>query len=142
MIVTLQYYRFTYHGAPVADAEFPRLEAAAARAVAQMTHGRAAEDSIAVLPAPLQNAVKTAVCAQIEYYTVLGASVAVTGDAGGGGWTVGKVHVNGGAGQRSGAEALLCPAAVAALEQTGLLYPGVAAIDAPGPLLPWGWFPC
>lgn len=144
MIVTYDGYLNCYGGVPVTAAEFQRMAARAERAVAQMTHGRAAEDKLPALPPALQTAVRTAIYAQIEYYTIIGSSVAVTGNTGAGGWTVGKVHVNGSgaASGRTAGASLICPGAIAALEQTGLLNPAVDVVDAPGPVLPGGWYGC
>ena len=135
MIVSLQYYCYTYCGAPVTDADFPRLEARAERVISQMSYGRAS--NFDALPALQQESVMNAICAQIEYYNEVGMSVAVTGDTGSGGWSVGKVKVYGGSNQRGVYASMLCPGAVAALEQSGLLHPGVDTIDAPGPIRGW-----
>ena len=131
MIVTYAYYSDTYLGEPIAETEFPRAEAKAERAVNLITYGRAA--AFDALPQHLQSAVRDAICAQIEYYAIMGTDVSVNGDTGGAGWTVGKVHVNGGAGAaaaRTGASTMLCSAAVAALEQTGLMNPQVETVGA------------
>ena len=142
-LVTLDYYRYTYYGEPVYDEDFPGLAVKAERLVTQITHGRAAD--FAALPAFQQEAVRQAVCAQIEYYALNGSQVAVNGDTGGNGWTVGKVHVNGSNSAwsvKNQAATMVCAAALSALEQTGLLYPAVPVADAPGPLLPGGWSMC
>lgn len=137
-IVTYSYYTQTYMGETVAETDFPRLESRAERIVTQITHGRAAE--YAALPEYQQQAVTEAVCAQIEYYALLGEDVAVTGELSNG-WSVGKVHVNGGAsGKATGSSTMACPAAVAALELTGLLNPQVATAGEPPRVpYPWGW---
>ena len=137
-IVTYEYYHNVWFGEPIAGTEFARAEAKAERAVNLITYGRAA--AFDALPAHLQNAVMDAICAQVEYYAIMGTDVSVNGDMGGAGWTVGKVHVNGGAGSaaaKTGAASMLCAAAVAALEQTGLMNPQVetvGALYAPYPL--------
>lgn len=132
-LVTLDYYRYTYFGEPVRDEDFPAMAAKAERLIIQITHGRAA--NFAALPLAYQEAVKNAVCAEIEYYAINGTDIAVNGDTGGNGWTVGKVHVNGSNGAWTGrkqATTLVCAAAIAALEQTGLLNSDVVTVDAPG----------
>lgn len=130
-LVTLDYYRYTYFGEPVRDEDFPAMAAKAERLIIQITHGRAA--NFAALPASCQEAVKNAVCAEIEYYAINGTDIAVNGDTGGNGWSVGKVHVNGTSEARKmGASTMVCAAAIAALEQTGLLNCDVSAVDAPG----------
>ena len=138
MLVDFEYYSNTYLGEPISAEEFPRAEAKAERAVHLITYGRARDFD--ALPAFQQQAVRDAVCAQIEYYAIMGTDVSVNGDTGGAGWTVGKVHVNGGTGAaaaKTGASTMLCAAAVAALEQTGLMNPQVdvaGALYAPYPL--------
>lgn len=140
-IVCIDYYSNTYMGEPIAPAEFQRASAKAERAITQLTHGRAA--NYAALPAFQQSAIRDAICAQIEYYALNGVDVSINGDTGGNGWTVGKVHVNGAAGSasaRSGASTMICAAAIAALEQTGLLNPQVDTVGAPPRApYPWGW---
>lgn len=137
-IVNFEYYTTIYMGETVAELEFPRYEARAERLINQITHGRAV--NYAALPAVLREAVRTAVCAQIEYYALMGEDVAVTGEMSNG-WTVGKVHVNGSARiSATGAASMVCPAAIAALEQTGLLNGQVPTLgDPPSAPWPWGW---
>lgn len=137
-IVSYAYYTQTYKGEAVAETDFPRLEARAERLISQITHGRAA--NYAALPAVLQEAVETAICAQIEYYALMGEDVAITGEMSNG-WTVGKVHVNGSArASATGATSMTCPAAIAALEQTGLLNGQVPTLgEPPSAPWPWGW---
>lgn len=140
-IVTYEYYSTEYMGEPIAETDFPRAEAKAERIVTQITHGRTAD--FAALPAFQQDAVKEAICAQIEYYSLMGTDVSVNGESGANGWTVGKVHVNGHAGNaalRNGASTMVCAAAVAALEQTGLMNPQVDTIgELPRVPYPWGY---
>ena len=140
-IVTYSYYVTTYMGEQIAEADFPRAEAKAERLIRQITHGRAAK--FAALPVFQQDAVREAICAQVEYYALMGTDVSVTGDTAGGGWTIGSMHINGSGGSGSGsrsalAATMVCPAAVAALEQTGLLNPQVDTLGDP-PRVPWPW---
>ena len=142
-IVTYKYYSETYLGEPIAETDFPRAEAKAERIINQITHGRSSNYD--GLPSFQQDAVTEAICAQIEYYGLLGIDVSISGDLGSNGWTVGKVHVNGTNGAWAGrnvSASMVCPAAMAALEQTGLLNPQVATFDKPGALVGWGWLPC
>lgn len=136
-IVDYSYYSEIYFGETIAESDFPKYEARAQRVINQITHGRAAY--FATLPAFQQEAIKTAICAQIEYYTLVGVDVSVSGETSSG-WTVGKVKVDGsGKGGTSGGPSMVCAAAIAALEQTGLMNPQVATIGDP-PLMPWGVF--
>lgn len=140
-IVSYSEYITQYMGEPIAETVFPRAEARAERAIAQITHGRATGDSFAALPAVLQAAVREAVCAQVEYYAVSGVEISVAGETSGG-WSVGKVRVDGGSrGSASAAATMICPAAIAALEQTGLLNPQTDTLGEP-PRVPWPWGVC
>ena len=135
-IVNYTYYTTTYMGEPIAETEFPRAEARAERAIAQITFGRSA--NYADLPAFQQEAVQTAICAQVEYYALMGTDISVNGEAASG-WTVGKVRVDAGAsGAKTGAASMVCAAAIAALEQTGLLNPQVPTVGMPPQA--WGWW--
>lgn len=136
-IVDYSYYSGTYYGETIAESEFPRYEARAQRVINQITHGRAAH--YAALPAFQQQAIKDAICAQIEYYVLNGLDVSVSGETSSG-WTVGKVKVDGSSkGAVSGGPSMVCAAAIAALEQTGLLNPQVPTLGDPS-ILPWGWY--
>ena len=133
-IVTLDYYTNVYFGEPIAEEDFPRYEATAERIIKQITHGRAA--NYAALHPFQQEAVQTAICAQMEYYALYGIDLAAAGRQDGG-FTVGKVRIDGAGASALGARSMTAPAAIAALEQTGLMDPAVPTLDllAPG----WGW---
>lgn len=137
-IVNYTYYTATYMGEPIAETEFPRAEARAECAIAQITHGRSVH--YADLPAFQQSAIQEAICGQIEYYTLMGLDVSIAGETSSG-WTVGKVRVDGGSSSKaSGAVTMVSPSAIASLEQTGLLNPQVVTIGEPPQAgYPWGW---
>lgn len=140
-IVDYEYYSDTYLGEPIAESEFPRAEAKAERVITQITHGRAA--SYAALPAFQQQAVRDAICSQVEYYALMGTDVSINGELAGG-WTVGKVRVDSGARAKSSkGSSMVGAAAIAALEQSGLLTPQVETVSDPS-ILPfiWGYGPC
>lgn len=140
-IVSFSYYTTQYMGEPIAETEFPRAEARAERTIAQISRGKATEDNFAALPAFQQEAVKSAICAQIEYYALNGVDISIAGETSSG-WSVGKVRVDGGSKSKAtGAVSMICPAAFAALEQTGLLNPQVATLGEP-PRVPWPWGVC
>lgn len=137
-IVTYEFYSTTFLGETIAQDDFPRAEARAERLIAQITHGRATEASFAALPPFMQAAVKDAICSQIEYYALNGIDVSIAGETSSG-WTVGKVHVNGSSKAcATGAASMVCPSAVAALEQTGLLNPAVPVVEARQGFPWWG----
>lgn len=138
-IVDYTYYTDTYLGEPIAESDFPRAEAKAERVITQITHGRAA--NYAALPLFQRQAIRDAICAQIEYYALMGTDVSINGELAGG-WTVGKVRVDNGARAKASAGASMVGAAtIAALEQSGLLNPQVETFGDP-PVSPWlGWWP-
>jgi hypothetical protein len=139
-IACYEYYIGTYMGEAVDEKDFPRMAAKAERVIKQITHGRAAH--FAALPSFQQEALREAVCAQIEYYALMGTDVSVNGDSGGNGWSIGEMHLNGSASsanKSTGAKTMICAAAIAALEQTGLLNPQVETIGEPS-VIPWGWY--
>lgn len=137
-IVSFEYYVSCYAGEPIAEDEFRSASAKAERLVNQITHGRA--ERFAALPAFQQQALKDAICAQIEYYALYGLEISISGKTADG-WTVGKVRVEGGSGStRTGAQTMVCPSALSTLEQTGLLNPQVETVGEPPRVpYPWGW---
>ena len=139
-IVTIAYYTGTYLGEPIATEDFPRAEARAERAIAQITHGRATEATFAALPSFMQTAVKNAICAQIEYYAINGTDISINGEVAGG-WTTGKVTVQASARVSANPGATMIAASVyAILEQTGLLDPSVGVLDMPPLAEPFPWW--
>lgn len=136
MTVTYDYYSELYYGERVSEDEFVRFEASASRLIDTLIRGRL--DKLDTFHPKVQEAVKNSVCAQIEYFALYGADVAVAGRQGGG-FTVGKVSIQDGGGNGSkaaGARSIIAPAVYVYLEQTGLLYPGVPVLDMP--FLWWG----
>ena len=136
-IVTESYYKDTFLGEPIATEDFPRAEIRAERIIAQITHGRATEETFAALPPFQQKAVKDAICSQIEYYAMNGTDISINGETSSG-WTTGKVTVYAStkAGARAGST-MVAASLYAALEQTGLLDPAVPAIMTASPLAPY-----
>ena len=137
-IACYEYYIATYMGEAVDEKDFPRMAAKAERVINQITHGRAA--NFAALPSFQQEALRQAVCAQVEYYALMGTDVSVNGDTGGNGWSIGEMRINGtstASSKATGASTLVCAAAIAAIEQTGLMNPQVATAGEP-PVVPWG----
>ncbi len=127
-IVSYEYYTSTYMGESVSETDFPRYDLRAETIIRNITKG--ATDNYDTMTEGTQEAVKNAICAQIEYFSIYGLEVAVAGRQGGG-FTVGKVSVTNGAGVKTGASSMVCPMAIAFLEQTGLLHPQVATFDKP-----------
>ena len=132
-IVDFEYYATVYMGTEADEASFPALSARANDIVGAMTRWQITEDNIGTYPAMIQTLYRKAVCAQVDFFAVNGTETA-TGDSGGG-WTVGKVTVQGKASAQSGAGSLagaISPLAKEFLEQTGLLNPQVpTGLDMP-----------
>lgn len=124
-IVDYAYYTGTYMGTEADQASFPALNAHASRVIGAMTRWQVNEENIGELPPLVQTLYKLAICAQVDFLSVNGIESLSAGN--GVGFTVGKVRVDGSSrSAASGAmSASVSPAAVAYLEQTGLLNPAV-----------------
>lgn len=133
------FYTSVYMGEPVDQADFPSLVRRAEDAVGALTGYQVTEDNFDSLPPIVRTLYRKAICAQIEYLQEVGVSAAITGENGmANGFTVGKVHVGGTSGHKAAtaSSVLIAPAAVAYLEQTGLLSRHVGVLgDCPV----WGW---
>ena len=128
-IVEYEYYTQTFFGEAIAETDFSRYEARAQDAILLACKGRVTEDNFSELSSSLQEAVKKAICAQCEYFSLYGLDVANIG-VNSGGFTVGKVRLdNGGSGASIKSGVFLSPLAISYLEQTGLLNPSVPFID-------------
>ena len=133
-IVSYEYYTTEYLGELVSQADFPRYDKRAESVIRNITKG--ATDDFESFTDGTKEAVKNAICAQIEYFGTYGLDVAIAGRTGGS-FTVGKVSVTNGAEVTTGSASMVCPLAIAYLEQTGLLGPQVATVDKPF----FGWWP-
>jgi hypothetical protein len=118
------YYTNTYCGMTVPN--WSRYDLRAEDFIDQITRYRIAAAGISSFPAAVQTLIQKAVCAQIEYYVENGIDVAQTGISASD-YTIGKVHVGNGRTNNgeSGKGTMASPAAIAYLEQTGLLNPQV-----------------
>ena len=124
-IVDFAYYTGTYMGTEADQASFPALYAHASRVIGAMTRWQVTEENFATFPAFVQTLYKLALCAQVDTLAINGVESLST--TGGVGFTVGKVRVdaNNRAATGGALSADVSPAAVAYLEQTGLLNPAV-----------------
>ena len=124
-IVDYAYYAGTYMGTEADAASFPALYAHASRVIGAMTRWQVTEENFDTFPAFVQTLYKLALCAQVDSIAING--VDSLNIAGGVGYQVGKVRVDGSAKASTGGSlsASVSPAAVAYLEQTGLLNPAV-----------------
>ena len=138
-IVDYTYYSTVYKGSEATSTSFPALCARAEDIVGALTRWKVTEDNISTYPALTQTLYKKAICAQVDFFAVNGTETA-TGDSGGG-WTVGKVRVDGRSNAKAGAGLLagsISPLAVGYLEQTSLMNPQVPT-GQDMPLVGW-WF--
>ena len=127
-IVDYTYYTETYKGTEADAASFPALYAHASRVIGSMTRWRVTEENIGTFPAFVQTLYKLALCSQVDFLAINGVEIMSAG--GGVGFSIGKIRVDGGNTSKAGGalSAAVSPAAVAYLEQTGLLYPGVGVV--------------
>ena len=121
MVVDFEYYSTVYMGSEADEERFPALCARAEDVVGAMTRWADAM-SLTGLALVLY---KKAVCAQVDWFAANGLDSVTGGD---GGFTVGKVTVNGHSDQTGHSGAMagnVAPMALMYLEQSGLMYPGV-----------------
>ncbi len=122
--LTRTYYRDTFKGESVDDADFPGLLIRASEIVEEMTMYRISESGLSSYPEPVQTRIKNAICAQIEYLDANGGSEMDTGadlqSAGLGKFNYTKAAGAGGSTRQS----LYAPRAQRILAPTGLLYRG------------------
>ena len=124
-IVDYAYYTGTYMGTEADQASFPALYAHASRVIGAMTRWQVTEENFGTFPTFVQTLYKLALCAQVDTLAINGVESLST--TGGVGFTVGKVRVDSSNRALTGGalSASVSPAAVAYLEQTGLLNPAV-----------------
>ena len=129
-IVDFTYYKDTYKGTEADSTSFPALNAHATRVIASMTRWQVDEDNFSELPSLTQTLYRLAICSQIDFLAINGVE-SISDGAESVGFSVGKVRVDGkGKSSAGGAmSASISPAAISYLEQTGLMYPGVPAVE-------------
>ena len=132
-IVDFPFYYNVYMGTEADQASFPALYAHASRIIGAITRWQVNEDNFASFPENVQKLYKFAICSQIDYFGING--IESMNSSSTGGFTVGKVTVHEGSRASAGGamSANISPAAMLYLEQTGLMYPAVPAVD--------GWWP-
>nr|WP_294468472.1 hypothetical protein [uncultured Sellimonas sp.] len=117
------YYQETYKGEAVDSADFPGLLGRAEEIVEEMCMYRISEGRLAEFSPEVQERVKKAVCAQIEYLDANGGSDLDNGaDLQSVG--LGKFSYTGGSGSAGGTQSSYSPRARRILAPTGLLYRG------------------
>ena len=130
-IVDYAYYTGTYKGTEADPTSFPALYAHASRVIGAMARWKVTEDNFSTFPTFVQTLYKLAICSQVDFLSINGIESLSAGS--GVGFTVGKVRVDGSsrAAAAGALSASVSPAAVAYLEQTGLLNPAVPVVGVP-----------
>lgn len=122
--ITQDYYNSTFHGEPVDDTDFPSLLERASEIVEEMTMYRITESDLDKYGTDMQERVRKAICAQIEYLDANGGSEMDNGSdlqsAG-----LGKFNYTKSSGVTGSTEqSIYSPRAQRILAPTGLLYRG------------------
>lgn len=121
--VTQEYYNKTFQGEPVSDADFPFLCARAEEIIEELTRYRVNSLTISTYSPGVQEAVKRAVCAQIEYLDANGGSDLDNGadlqSAG-----LGKYNYTRATSASGSEQSVYAPRAKRILYPTGLLFRG------------------
>ena len=126
-VVDWTFYNTVYKGTDADSASFPALCARADDIIGAVTHW-VDDSTILALPALHLNLYKKAVCAQIDFLALNGTDS--LNETATGGFTVGKVTVQGKGSQGGGRiSESISPLAIAYLEQTGLMNPQVPTIE-------------
>ena len=127
-VVDFTFYSTVYGGTDADQTSFPALCARASDVVGALTHW-VDENKVVTLPAPVPTLYKKAICAQIDFLAING--IDSLNETATGGFTVGKVTVQGKAANQCGGKMSenISPMAVAYLEQTGLMNPQVPTFD-------------
>lgn len=126
-IVDYTFYSTVYMGTDVDETSFPALCARASDIIGAVTHW-VDDATILTLPALHVLLYKKAVCAQIDFLALNG--VDSLNETASGGFTVGKVTVQGKASTGGGKlSESISPLAIGYLEQTGLMNPQVPCIE-------------
>lgn len=123
MLVCYDYFQLEYIGLGVTPEDFPRVEKRAEEAIDNLTRGALAR--FPEFPPCVQELVRKAICAQIEYYGLYGSEIGFKAEDGG--FTVGKVTVQGG-GKESGDKMFYSPRAIGFLERAGLMNRAVGVL--------------
>ena len=120
--ITADQYAALYGPPPLDNTTFAVYANTASDIIDSVTEyriGRAG--GISALPSLMQTLVQKAVAAQVLYFVQNGMEAALSGQTGQG-YTVGKVHVDGGnSGGLTAAQLTVCPMSKMYLEQTGLM---------------------
>ena len=127
MGVDYTFYTSVYGGTDVDATSFPSLCARASDVIGAVTHW-VDDSTLEQLPYLMQNLYKKAICAQIDFLSING--IDSLNETAAGGFTVGKVTVQGKANANGGKlQESISPLAIAYLEQTGLMNPQIPTLE-------------
>ena len=128
-IVDFTFYSETYMGTEADAASFPALNAPASRVIGSMARWQVNENNFAELDPFIQNLYRLAICSQVDFLALNGVE-SISGGEDAVGFSVGKVRVDGRARSSAGGalSASISPAAIAYLEQSGLMNPAVPVV--------------
>ncbi|MGM0215064.1 hypothetical protein [Enterococcus sp. AZ109] len=116
------YYKTEYEGAVVGDTDFPRFAKRASELIDALTDYQIPKIGLDKFSDQVQELIKKACCAQIEYYQVEGIEVNVTGlPASAQSETIGDYSYSSSNGYSSRQAGRVAPSCLAFLEGTGLL---------------------
>lgn len=126
-VVSFEFYSTVYGGTDATEQTFPALCARAEDVIGAVTHW-VDETALSRMHARVQMLYKKAVCAQVDFFALNGTdSINETAT---GGFTVGKVTVQGKANASGGKlSESISPLAIGYLEQTGLMNPQVPTVE-------------
>ena len=120
--VDISYYTDTFRGEPVNETDFPSLCERASELVEEMCMHRISEQYMNSYPEDIQERIKKAVCAQIEYMDANGGSDTDNG-ADLQSAALGKFNYTRAVGS-NGIQAAYAPRAIRIMAPTGFLYKG------------------
>ena len=125
-VVDWTFYSTVYGGTDATSQTFPALCARACDVIGAVTHW-VDDATISTLPALYQTLYKKAVCAEVDFLALNGSDIL---NDSGGGFTVGKVTIQGKSNTAGGKlTESISPLAIGFLEQTGLMNPQVPTLE-------------
>lgn len=127
--IDTEYYTDTYGGQPVEQDKFPVIAAAAERQIDKMTHFNLSKLDFPNSPVFIQDHVKMAICAQIEYFYEMGAWTE-TGMQTVQSASLGGFHYQLPTTDQSASNLMRSDVAVSYLQPTGLMYAGLRVKNA------------
>lgn len=126
-VVSFEFYSTVYGGTDATEQTFPALCARAEDVIGAVTHW-VDETALSRMHARVQMLYKKAVCAQVDFFALNG--IDSLNETATGGFTVGKVTVQGKANASGGKlSESISPLAISYLEQTGLMNPQVPTVE-------------